>query len=338
MADAAGLRSVALDGGRLVAGGTEEAFVYARDVDGVWSAGAPITVTTPPFVDFGRVVDVSDGTIVVGAEQTDQLTGAAYAFDSVDVAAVDANVDAAIWAQTTREGQALLRHDSGGSVWQRATLAGPTAAEAYLDVALGEAGDVYYRSEYDVASPTQWRIVRADLPDGANATTLVGPGARPHSLALNELEQTLYWTADLQGELYQANLDGTGTTTLYSGLNTPTDLDLLPAESAVYWVEQAGGSAVMRGDLAATTPAPVISLTATLAGITVDQNYPPVADDLAASAAINESIQISLDAYDPDDDPLTYAIVTSPAGSIDGTGPDVIYTPPDDFAGTDGFT
>jgi len=338
LADASGLRSVALDGDRLVAGGIEEAFVYARDEDGVWSAAAPVTVTTPLYIEFGGSVDISGGTIVVGAEQTDLAKGAAYAFDSVDVAAVDANADAVAWAQSTREGQALLRHDLGASVWQRATLAGPSGTQVYLDVALDEAGNSLYWSQYEAANPGQGQLVRADLADGANATTLAGPGPRPHSLVLNELEEKLYWTADLQGELSQANLDGSGATTLYSGLSTPTGLDLLPAESAVYWVEQPGGSTVMRGDLAATTPVPVITLTATFAGIAVDQNYLPVANDQTASTTINESIQISLDAYDPDDDPLSFTIVASPGGFIDGTGPDIIYTPGDDFTGTDSFT
>src|SRR5690606_13706394 len=39
-----GLRSVALDGDRLVAGGAGEAYAYTRDDDGVWSAAAPMTV------------------------------------------------------------------------------------------------------------------------------------------------------------------------------------------------------------------------------------------------------------------------------------------------------
>ena len=332
-------RSVALDGDRLVVGAFDTALVYTRDFDGVWSAAAPLTVDTPISVDFGRDVAVSGGVVVVAAEQTNGATGAAYAFDSVSVTAVAATASTVVWTQETAAGQALLRHDVGASPWQRAMLAGPTTAQVYRDVAITDDGSALYWSESDTASPTQGRIQRAILPDGGGVTTLIATGSRPHSLALNELDRKLYWTADLDGSIHQANLDGSGAITLYGGRTTPTGIALLPVESAVYWVEQAAGATVMRGDLAQTPPTAVFATGATLANIATDQNYLPIATDQTVSTAVNEPLAITLDAYDPDDDPLTFALVNGPNnGILQGPLADVIYVPGDDFSGSDSFT
>ncbi|MGD2078541.1 MAG: Ig-like domain-containing protein, partial [Chloroflexota bacterium] len=339
--DDASYTALALDGNRLVAGSTGEAFIYARDADGVWGPGATLTLTAvdPFFVDFGHDVAISGGTIAIGAEQTNGATGAAYLFESVTVDALDANANTVLWAQETYQGQALMSHDSNASAWQRATLASPTQDLAYRDLALNEAGTAFYWSEYDTASPGDGRIRRADLPDGGNATTIVATGPRPHSLALNELDDKLYWTTDLAGDLYEANLDGSGSAVLYAGLNSPGGLALLPVESAVYWVEQNGGARVMRGDLAAVTPTAIISLTTTLADIAADQNYLPVAADQSLSTPVNEPILLDFDAYDPDGDPLTFSVVDGPTnGDIFDAMPDLYYVPGDDFTGIDSFT
>ncbi|HEU0244919.1 MAG TPA: tandem-95 repeat protein, partial [Candidatus Limnocylindrales bacterium] len=48
---------------------------------------------------------------------------------------------------------------------------------------------------------------------------------------------------------------------------------------------------------------------------------------------------ITLTGFDPEADPLTYAIATQPAhGTLSGTGPDQSYTPAANFFGTDTFT
>ena len=59
------------------------------------------------------------------------------------------------------------------------------------------------------------------------------------------------------------------------------------------------------------------------------------------SVTLNEDTptNITLEANDPDGDPLTYTIERAPSrGTITGTGPEITYTPDKDFNWLDSFT
>ena len=337
--DSGSFDSVDLDGDRLAVGTAYAALVYVRDRDGAWSAAAPLTVADASLSDFGRQVAVSGRSIVAGASGYDGGTGAAYAFDSVSVAAIGAGPDVVVWAQEDRDGQALLRHDAGASPWQRAVVDASAADRGFLTVAVNEAGTALYWTEYDGADATQGRVMRADLPGGGNVATIVPTGARPYGLALNEVEGKLYWTTDGEGALYQANLDGSGAVQLYGGLTSPGDLALIPGEAGLYWVETDGNARILRGELSGTTPATVITLSASVAGIDSDQNTLPVTADQTISTPVNEPVVFTLDGYDPDNDPLIYTILTNPGnGTLEGAPPQLTYVPGDDFSGSDSFT
>ena len=69
------------------------------------------------------------------------------------------------------------------------------------------------------------------------------------------------------------------------------------------------------------------------------ENGSPIANDLPVSTNEDESITITLTASDPDGDDLTWNINNLPQhGSIQGTAPDLIYTPNPNFYGSDIFT
>jgi hypothetical protein len=74
--------------------------------------------------------------------------------------------------------------------------------------------------------------------------------------------------------------------------------------------------------------------------ITVDDvNEPPVATAQSVSMAPNTTKAITLHATDPENDPLTYAMVTQPAhGTLGGTAPNMTYTPTAAYTGPDSFT
>ncbi len=58
-------------------------------------------------------------------------------------------------------------------------------------------------------------------------------------------------------------------------------------------------------------------------------NSPPVANAQSVTVERNTPKPVTLTASDPDNDPLTYAIVNPPSyGSLSGTAPDLTYTPP----------
>ncbi len=68
-------------------------------------------------------------------------------------------------------------------------------------------------------------------------------------------------------------------------------------------------------------------------------NQPPEALNQNVQVLLNTSKLITLTATDPDNDPVTFSIVTGPAhGTLSGTAPDLLYTPDPDFTGKDSFT
>lgn len=72
--------------------------------------------------------------------------------------------------------------------------------------------------------------------------------------------------------------------------------------------------------------------------IVMPTNYPPVATNASLVATQNVARAIMLTASDPNGDPLTYAIHTSPAhGTLSGTTPAVVYRPGSNYYGPDSF-
>jgi len=69
-------------------------------------------------------------------------------------------------------------------------------------------------------------------------------------------------------------------------------------------------------------------------------NQAPIADPQTLATPQNTSMPITLTATDPDNDPLTYSIVTAPThgGQLTGTPPNVTYAPAAGFNGTETFT
>jgi PKD repeat protein len=68
-------------------------------------------------------------------------------------------------------------------------------------------------------------------------------------------------------------------------------------------------------------------------------NRPPVANPATVATRTDRQALITLTGSDPDDDELTFAVVSPPAnGSLSGDLPDLVYTPDDGFVGDDEFT
>jgi probable HAF family extracellular repeat protein len=73
--------------------------------------------------------------------------------------------------------------------------------------------------------------------------------------------------------------------------------------------------------------------------VTKGANRPPIAKDQSITTTVNKSAPIMLVATDPDNDPLTYSLVTNPShGTLSGTTPNVTYTPVNIYVGNDSFT
>jgi hypothetical protein len=68
-------------------------------------------------------------------------------------------------------------------------------------------------------------------------------------------------------------------------------------------------------------------------------NPPPVANNQAITVNKNTQQAITLTATDPNNDPLTYTVLTQPAhGTLTGTAPNLNYNPDTDYVGADSFT
>jgi hypothetical protein len=74
--------------------------------------------------------------------------------------------------------------------------------------------------------------------------------------------------------------------------------------------------------------------------ITVNNiNDAPVADNQSVVTEINTAIAIMLTATNPDGDALVFFVQDDPIhGHLSGTGPNLVYTPDQDYFGTDQFT
>ncbi len=73
--------------------------------------------------------------------------------------------------------------------------------------------------------------------------------------------------------------------------------------------------------------------------VTTPTDDPPVADDQSVSTPVDASVGITLTASDPEGQALTYAVASGPAnGSLNGTAPNLTYTPDAGYSGSDSFT
>jgi hypothetical protein len=80
------------------------------------------------------------------------------------------------------------------------------------------------------------------------------------------------------------------------------------------------------------------SNTATVS-ITVTAVQPPTANSQSVTSTNGAAVSITLTATDPNNNPLTYTIVTQPLqGTLTGTPPNVTYTPTPGYTGSDSFT
>ncbi|MGB0581114.1 MAG: Ig-like domain-containing protein, partial [Limisphaerales bacterium] len=111
--------------------------------------------------------------------------------------------------------------------------------------------------------------------------------------------------------------------------STDGNMDFVDAESlATGPVHYRLMISVVDGDSAAM--APTMSLTI---------NEPPVATAQGVTVTEDVPKSITLNGSDPDMDPLTFAVVTPPNhGSLNGTAPNLTYTPNANYHGPDSFT
>ncbi len=73
--------------------------------------------------------------------------------------------------------------------------------------------------------------------------------------------------------------------------------------------------------------------------LTATANHPPTAETSNVVVQEDTPAPITLSGSDPDGDPLTFSVLTSPSqGVLSGTAPNLMYSPKDNFSGKDSLT
>ncbi|HJY09637.1 MAG TPA: discoidin domain-containing protein, partial [Nitrososphaeraceae archaeon] len=129
--------------------------------------------------------------------------------------------------------------------------------------------------------------------------------------------------------------DGTTFTTKFSGDSSGTTLN---SENYVFSDTNARYVRVTVNGNSQNNWASITELD--IFGSSGSSNSPPVANNQAVTTNKNTAKSITLTATDPDNNPLTYAIVTQPThGTVTGgTGASRTYTPTTGYVGSDSFT
>ena len=131
-----------------------------------------------------------------------------------------------------------------------------------------------------------------------------------------------------------------GQTLTLSAVNVPSGASFTPATGVFAWTPnftQAGSYTVTFTVTDNGTPQLTDSKTVTIT--VTDAPRAPTANAQQVMTDEDTALPIVLTGSDPDNDPLTFVIVTPPAnGALSGTPPNVTYTPRANFNGADSFT
>lgn len=212
--------------------------------------------TGAPTID-GRGFTSGDGLIDIGAFQVDALLyDAIYWADVTNSKIYRADLDGnnAVEFLNSADGlgpatEVVIDNVNERIYWseyssgkiRRANLDGSggiedlyTGLTATVGIALDVANNMIYWTENPLIGGTN-KIQRADMDGGGSIEDLGIAGSGPSHLELDLAAGKLYWTDDDAGELNRANLDGSGSETVVSGLGTPRGLKLDLANRMAYW-------------------------------------------------------------------------------------------------------
>ncbi|MEM9531449.1 MAG: Ig-like domain-containing protein, partial [Pseudomonadota bacterium] len=132
--------------------------------------------------------------------------------------------------------------------------------------------------------------------------------------------------------------DGDGDTLTYS-VTTPPASGTLNGTGPNYTYTPNAGFSGTDSFVFEASDGTLISNAATFTITVVSTTQPPIASDGTVTLDEDSSAAFVLNASDPNNDPLTYTILTAPTqGLLTGTEPNLTYTPSANFNGTDTLT
>ncbi len=133
---------------------------------------------------------------------------------------------------------------------------------------------------------------------------------------------------------------GTSTVQVFEELGAANDDDAAWAQFTVDVSQFAGQTVQIH--IAAADASTASLVEAAIDDVLIEgivSNTPPIADGQSISTAEDTPVAITLTGSDPDGDLLAFTVISDPAhGSLSGTALALVYTPDQDFNGSDSFT
>lgn len=161
-------------------------------------------------------------------------------------------------------------------------------------------------------------VLTSNAQAGWFNTASVDISASPDTVESDQ-QTTLTWTSS---DAWAAKIDNGGGKVDLNG-----SILVSPSETTTYEITVRGGFfGILCRDTGTVT-------------VTVIENIAPVADSTSISTNEDLAIGVLLTGSDSDNDVITFQIASNPAnGSLNGTAPNLLYTPNADFTGVDSFT
>jgi CSLREA domain-containing protein len=232
--------------------------------------------------------------------------------------------------------------DADGQTLTAALVTGPANGELTLN---GD-GSFSYTPNADYCGPDTFTYTANDGIDDSNVATVTltvnpvndPPVANNNDFSLDENTSATFDVTANDTDV-DGNLDPTSANTDCATCSEPSNGTLVNNGDGTFTYtpdENFFGSDSFSYEVCDTNGA---CETATVT-ITVNPvNEPPLAYDQSVETDEDTPLDITLTAFDPDGDPLTYIVVSYPSdGTLSGEVPNLTYTPDADFNGDDSFT
>ena len=242
--------------------------------------------------------------------------------------------------------------DGGNDTIATATVMGSVATGALVELGL----DVPDGGSFPQTAFAQTDMISLDddtdtdvyaftvTADGDHEVTVAPRGPDPYFYTLNYVNNSqgkAYPQEASDLELKVLDAAGTAMATVNSTSIGGAETTTLALPTGTYFIEVSGDDTnanvseefiYQRGGWSGTGWAQFYA-------VSVQSNvFPPVAEDLALSTEADTSLPLTLLATDGNNDPLNYTALTPANGTLNGTAPNLVYTPNSGFSGIDSFT
>jgi hypothetical protein len=236
---------------------------------------------------------------------------------------------------TTSDGNAVPVTLTGSSQGGR-ILAFTVLTQPSRGVLSGAAPTLTYTPSAGLTGDDSFTYSVSDgVSSSAPATVLIHVTPVNHPPSANELTVEVNAGSSVDFSLAGADVDGEPLT--FAVASQPGHGTLAGTPPALTYFPAAGFSGTDTFTYV-VSEGNTVSAPATVTIHVAAENHAPVASPVSIQTVMNHPVNVALTGSDPDNNPLTYRIVSQPsAGQLSGSGANLVYTPVSNFTGTDSF-